>query len=62
MPYIKEDGGRLNNFAVEPKMYTAEPPTNNEKLNYTIMGVAGALLVIGLCVAAFILSSGSQSI
>ncbi|MGA7937028.1 MAG: ssl1498 family light-harvesting-like protein, partial [Kovacikia sp.] len=27
MRYTTEEGGRLNNFAIEPKMYKAEPPT-----------------------------------
>jgi len=27
MPYTTEDGGRLNNFAREPKIYQAETPT-----------------------------------
>ncbi|MFM7277307.1 MAG: photosystem II assembly protein Psb34, partial [Microcystis aeruginosa] len=27
MPYTNEEGGRLNNFAAEPKVYQADPPT-----------------------------------
>ncbi len=57
MRYVEEDGGRLNNFAIEPKMYTAEPPTNAEKRNYVVMGIAGVSLVIGLCVAAYAVSA-----
>jgi hypothetical protein len=45
MRYTVEDGGRLNNFAVEPKMYKAEPPTNDQKRKYVILGIGGALLV-----------------
>ena len=48
MPYTTEEGGRLNNYATEPKMYEAEPPTANEKRNYVIFGVVGAALVVGL--------------
>ncbi|MEM9808429.1 MAG: ssl1498 family light-harvesting-like protein [Cyanobacteria bacterium P01_D01_bin.56] len=48
MPYTTEEGGRLNNFASEPKMYQAEPPTASEKRNYIILGVLGAALVVGL--------------
>ncbi len=59
MRYVEEDGGRLNNFAVEPKMYTAEPPTNAEKRNYLVMGIAGSALIIGLCVAAYAVSAVS---
>ena len=45
MRYTVEDGGRLNNFAVEPKMYKAEPPTTTQKRNYIILGGLGAILV-----------------
>jgi hypothetical protein len=48
MPYTTEDGGRLNNFANEPKMYQAEPPTASQKRNYVILGVAALGLVAGL--------------
>ncbi|HBW56829.1 MAG TPA: ssl1498 family light-harvesting-like protein [Oscillatoriales bacterium UBA8482] len=56
MPYINEEGGRLNNFAVEPKVYTAEPPSNSQKRNYIIGGIAGMLLVGGLLFLAFTVS------
>ncbi len=46
MPYTEEDGGLLNNFAVETKPYVAEPPSDTEQRNYLIMG-AGALVLIG---------------
>jgi LPXTG-motif cell wall-anchored protein len=46
MPYTTEEGGRLNNFASEPRMYRAEPPTGAEKRNYIIMAI-GALALIG---------------
>jgi hypothetical protein len=59
MPYTEEDGGRLNNFAVEPKMYKAEPPTKKEQLNYVILGVVGALLVGGLISLAIFASNAS---
>ncbi|HIK45663.1 MAG TPA: ssl1498 family light-harvesting-like protein [Leptolyngbyaceae cyanobacterium M65_K2018_010] len=56
MPYTTEDGGRLNNFANEPKMYQAEPPTTAEKRNYLILGALALALVAGLCVVAFSVS------
>lgn len=56
MPYTTEEGGRLNNFAVEPKVYTAEPPNQNQVRNYIIMGSAGAALIVGLVVVAFAVS------
>jgi hypothetical protein len=52
MPYTNEEGGRLNNFAVEPKVYQAEPPTPTQKRNYLIMGAIATLLVIGLVFVA----------
>lgn len=55
MRYTVEDGGRLNNFAVEPKMYEAEPPTSTDKRNYIILGVMAAGLVAGVCsIAVFV--------
>lgn len=52
MPYIEEQGGLLNNFAKEPKVYEAEPPTANEKRNYVFMGIAAMVLVSGLIFVA----------
>ncbi|MBD2343545.1 photosystem II assembly protein Psb34 [Anabaena subtropica] len=57
MPYTNEEGGLLNNFAREPKVYQAEPPTAGEKRNYVILGVAAIILVGGLIVVAFSVSS-----
>ena len=56
MPTTTEEGGRLNNFASEPKMYEAEPPTASEKRNYIIFGALGASLVIGLIVLTTVIS------
>jgi hypothetical protein len=56
MPYTTEDGGRLNNFANEPKVYRAEPPTVGEKRNYIILAIAAAILVGGLVFVAFSVS------
>lgn len=56
MPYTTEEGGRLNNFANEPKMYKAEPPSNAQKRNYLILGVAATALVSGLMFVAFSVS------
>jgi hypothetical protein len=49
----KDEAGRLNNFAKEPKMYGAEPPTAVEKRNYVFMGIAAMALVGGLTAIAF---------
>ncbi|MBC6417314.1 MAG: ssl1498 family light-harvesting-like protein [Prochloron sp. SP5CPC1] len=57
MPYTNEEGGRLNNFAAEPKMYTAEAPTKNQQRNYLILGGAGLLLIGGLIFVAVSISN-----
>lgn len=57
MPYTTEEGGRLNNFAVEPKIYQAEPPTKSQQRNFLILGVLGAVLVGGLVFVAFSVSN-----
>lgn len=59
MPYTTEDGGRVNNFANEPKVYQAEPPTDSEKRNYLILGVISALLVAGGIAIAFYASTNA---
>jgi hypothetical protein len=59
MPYTTEEGGRLNNFAREPKVYKAEPPSDGQKRNYVILGVTAAILVMGLIFVAFSVSSVS---
>jgi len=56
MPYTTEEGGRLNNFAAEPKMYQAAPPTGADKRNYLILGVGAFLLLGGLFAVAFTVS------
>ncbi|MGB3297694.1 MAG: ssl1498 family light-harvesting-like protein [Phormidesmis sp.] len=48
MRYTEDETGLMNNFAVEPKMYEAEPPTGIEKRNYIILGSIAASLVVGL--------------
>jgi hypothetical protein len=52
MRYTEDETGLMNNFAVEPKMYEAEPPTSVQKRNYIIMGSVAASLVFGLFVIA----------
>jgi hypothetical protein len=52
MPYTEEDGGRLNNFAVEPKMYEATPPSSAQMRTYLVLGVIALLLVGGLIFVA----------
>jgi hypothetical protein len=52
MPYTTEEGGRLNNFAVEPKVYQAEPPSKKQQVQFAILGVVGLILVGGLIFVA----------
>ena len=52
MRYTEEEGGKLNNFAVEPKVYAATPPDKAQQRNYIILGIAALLLVSGLIVVA----------
>jgi len=45
MPYIKDDDGRLNNFAKEPTVYQAEPASAEQQRNFIILVIVGAILV-----------------
>lgn len=57
MPYTKEEGGRLNNFAREPKVYKAEPPNQKQQISYLVLGIAAAALIGGLFFVAFSVSN-----
>lgn len=59
MPYTNEEGGLLNNFAREPKVYEAEPPNAQQRRNYIFLGIAAALLVSGVIFVAFAVSNAS---
>lgn len=59
MPYTTEDGGRLNNFAREPKVYHAEPPAKTQQVKYILWSVAAATLVGGVIFVAFSVSNVS---
>ncbi|MBN3944060.1 MAG: ssl1498 family light-harvesting-like protein [Nostoc sp.] len=59
MPYTNEEGGLLNNFAREPKVYQAEPPTEGQKRTYILLGIAATALVAGLILVAFFVSKSS---
>lgn len=56
MRYVEEDGGRLNNYAVEPKVYQAEPPNKNQQRNYIILGAGAVALIGGLMAVAVAVS------
>ena len=57
MPYTTEDGGRLNNFAQEPKVYQAEAPDKKQQVVYLVLGGLGLLLVVALLFVAFSVSA-----
>ena len=59
MPYTTEEGGRLNNFAAEPKVYKAEPPTKDQQRNYILWGIAASILLGGVLFVTFSISSMS---
>lgn len=59
MPYTTEEGGRLNNFAVEPKVYQAAPPSKSQQRGYLVWGALGTLLVGSVCYLAYYASSVS---
>ncbi len=57
MPYTQDEGGRINNFAAEPRVYSAATPTGKEKRNYVILAVISVLLVAGLITVAMMASN-----
>lgn len=59
MPYTTEEGGRLNNFATEPKVYKADPPSKGQQKTYLVLGAAAFILVVGLITIAVYASSVS---
>jgi hypothetical protein len=56
MSYTKEEGGRLNNFAVEPKMYQAEPATQGDRLNYVVLATGSIVLLVAVIAVAVTVS------
>ncbi|MBE9031684.1 ssl1498 family light-harvesting-like protein [filamentous cyanobacterium LEGE 11480] len=56
MPYVKDDDGRLNNFAKEPPVYAAEPMDATQKRNRTLVFALGGALVVGLIAVAAVIS------
>lgn len=59
MPFIKEEGGLINNFAPETKTYQAEPPSATQKRNYVLLGMAALILISGLMFVAYSASNVS---
>lgn len=57
MRYTTEEGGRLNNFAVEPKVYMAEPPTQAQKRNYILLGIGAVALLSSVAYLSVVASN-----
>lgn len=53
---IEDEDGKLNNFAVEPRMYKAQPQSDAEQKNTMLLGVIGGVLVVGLIAVTFVIS------
>ncbi len=56
MRYTEEEGGLLNNFAVEPKVYSSNTDGEKQQKNYLVVAGIGLLLVLGLIAVAFTIS------
>lgn len=58
MPYTVEDGGRINNFANEPRMKVVEPASSGQRRNYIIIAAGTVLGTVGLIALVGYLSAG----
>ena len=57
MPYqIEDEDGKLNNFAVEPVMYKADPETDGNSKNMLMLSIVGGVLVAALIGVTFVIS------
>jgi hypothetical protein len=56
MSYIKEEGGLLNNFAKEPRMYVTETSGEAEPKSYLVVIVAAIVLIGGMVAVAALAS------
>jgi hypothetical protein len=54
---VNADNGSMDNYAVEPKIYAAEPPTQAQKRNYILLGIGAVVLVAATMVVAVAASS-----
>lgn len=56
MRYQEDEDGKLNNFALEPKMYQAKPQSSGEQKNTLMLALLGGVLVIALIGVTFVIS------
>ena len=45
MRYTTDDQGLLNNFAAEPEVYFAEPPTQSQKIKYAVQAACSTVFL-----------------
>lgn len=53
---ITDDQGLLNNFATEPKVYLAEPPTKSQKVRYAVQAAGASVLLAAVGYIAYLAS------
>jgi hypothetical protein len=53
---ITDEQGLLNNFAAEPEVYFAEPPTAAEKTKYVIQAACASVFLGVVAYVAFVAS------
>jgi hypothetical protein len=54
--YIVDDQGKLDNFAIEPKVYVADYPTPTEQRRYALQGALAVAFVSALFFITFAIS------
>lgn len=56
MRYTTDQQGLMNNYAIEPKLYLAEQPSQQQQIRYVIQGVLAVALLAGLVTVATVVS------
>ena len=56
MTTITDEKGIINNFASEPQMYYAEPPSSQEQRGYVLWGAIATVLVTVIVLTAVVVS------
>lgn len=54
--YTTNEEGLLNNYAVEPPVYFAEYPSEDQQQRYALQGAIALLLVVGTILTAISVS------
>ena len=53
---IPDEQGLLNNFATEPEVYFAEPPTKSQKVRYAIQAACSTVLLAAIGYVVYLAS------